>query len=187
MDPIIWAAVIARGVSVIGNVATGLVAWFGRDAQREQVKATTAVEVAKIGAESERIRDQRIEDARRERREFYGRPLAVISRLEAYDIDDPGELTDSAYLVDSTEYGQLVSEAFLVGTEAVQDCLSDMTDALADIATEMHRFEGGPAAQFRAASREGRRGHAVTTTKGRLISAMRDDVTAPHLPEPTGE
>jgi hypothetical protein len=33
-DPIIWAAVIAGGVSAIGNITTLVVARFGRDAQR---------------------------------------------------------------------------------------------------------------------------------------------------------
>jgi hypothetical protein len=67
MDPIIWAAVVAGGVSVVGNVTTTVVAKFGRDAQREQGEQNVTVETARIAAESERIRDERRESARRER------------------------------------------------------------------------------------------------------------------------
>jgi CBS domain containing-hemolysin-like protein len=44
MDPIIWAAVIAGGVSVIGNVATVLVSLFGRRTLREQIESTESPE-----------------------------------------------------------------------------------------------------------------------------------------------
>ena len=75
MDPIIWAAVIAGGVSVIGNGATVLVSIFGRGTLHEQIDSTESVELAKVNAEAERVRDERREQARRERRELYARFL----------------------------------------------------------------------------------------------------------------
>src|SRR5690349_18959515 len=48
MNPAIWAAAIAGGVSVVGNVATLWVARFGRDAQREQMDTSASIEVAKL-------------------------------------------------------------------------------------------------------------------------------------------
>jgi hypothetical protein len=182
MDPVLWAAAIAGGVSVIGNVTTVMVARLGRDAQREQMESHAAVELVKLNNEADRVRDERREAARRERRELYGRLLAIISRLERYDDDEPGALDDSEYVATSHEYELLFSEVFMVGTEAVQEELGKVNDALAEIAANMRRFEGGPAQQFRAASRENHRGNAVVGAKGVLIYAMRADVAAPHLP-----
>jgi hypothetical protein len=174
MDPVIW-------VALIGNGATVAVALFGRWTHREQIEATAGVERERIEATTESVRDERREAARRERREFYGRLLAVILQLQRFGDDDPPALSDADYLAVSAEYAQLHAEAFLVGTEGVAWALSGINGPMREIADDMARFPGGPAEQFRAALRQSGRRAAVATGVTGLISAMRYDVTVPHL------
>jgi hypothetical protein len=180
MDPVIWAAIIAGGVSVVGNVATVTVALFGRRTHREQIEATASVERARIDAGAEGVRDQRREAARQERRALYGRLLAVILRHEQYGRGDP-VATDDQYRETAAEYEALHAEVLLVGTEPVQDAMGHVLVALHTIGADMGNYSGGPAEQFRTAFQHAGRGDAVTVARANLIHVMRDDVTAPHL------
>ena len=188
MNPIIWSAIIAGGVSVAGNVGTSLVAKFGRDAQREQITTNAGVELAKVLAEAERVRDERREVARRERADLYARTLAAIARLERYGEGDLAA-TDEQYQDANREWEDLHEHVLLSGTDAVQAAMEEVLRALFDIGGQMARFDGGPAERFRSAYRERTppdgwmRGTAVTRARGALIATMRDDVTAPHLPK----
>jgi hypothetical protein len=181
MDPILWAAAIAGGVSVVGNVGTFFVAKFGRDAQREQVVTTANVEIARIAAESERIRTERREAARRERGKLYGDALATIVRLENYG-HRPRVPSDDEFEQANHDYDLLHQRVFLEGTEAVQEAVTEVTTALFAIGENMGRLGGRSAESFRAAYQEGGRGVALTLARAGLIRAMRDDVTVPHLP-----
>ncbi|WP_028065640.1 hypothetical protein [Solirubrobacter soli] len=189
MEPIIWGALIAGGVSLVGNAATVTVALFGRNTQREQIASAANVEVAKIGADSARTREDRREHARRERRDLYARFLTVVSRLQGYGGDDPPP-TDEELDRTNREFESLFSEVLLAGTDDVGNQASAILAALHRVGEHMDRFEGGSAARFRAAYCEHdpdvpfpRRGDAVVGAKGGLLWVMRQDVTMPHLPE----
>jgi hypothetical protein len=189
MDPVIWAALIAGGVSAIGNTTTYFVARFGRDAQREQMETGARVELAKINTDTERVRDERREAARRERRELYVRALALIGRLQSYGKDEPAPADEQVEKA-IREFERLVAEMALAGALPVYDEMTNVLGALGRVQAQIDRFEGGPAAQFRAAYMEKdsglpfeHRGDVVAAAKGPLVRAMRDDVTVPHLPE----
>lgn len=133
------------------------------------------------------VRDERREQARRERRELYARFLTVVSRLQEYGGDEPSP-TDEEYDRTNREFEFVYSEILLAGADAVCDEASNVLAALHRIGGHMHRFDGGSAARFSAAYREHdpelpftHRGDAVTDEKGRLLWGMRDDVTAPNL------
>ena len=165
-----------------------LVARFGRDAQREQVNTTANIEVAKLQRDAERIRDERQDAARRERRELYVRLLATIGRLQSYGSDTPLP-TDDQFDATIREFETLQSEVLLAGTEPVQAEVTAVLAALTRLVSSSDRFDGGPVERFRAAFAEHDpeiplplRGQLLAAVKGRLLAAMRDDVTLPHLP-----
>jgi hypothetical protein len=176
-------------VSVIGNVATVTVSLFGRRTLHEQIERTESVELAKVEADAERVRDERREQARRERRDVYARFLTVISRVQEYGGDDPSP-TDEERERTNREFEFVYSEILLAGAKPVCDEAASVLAVLHGIGAHMLRFEGGTAARFGAAYRQhdnelpfDQRGDAIAAAKGGLVSAMRNDVTAPHLPE----
>jgi hypothetical protein len=197
MDPIIWAAIIAGGVSLIGNITTIVIGLSGQETLRKEISTTANVESAKVEAEAERLHDERREQARRERQELYARFLSIIGRLQGYGGDEPAP-TDEEFDRANREFEALHSEILLAGTEAVQQQAGNVLAAFNRVVAQMHRFDGGSAVRFRAAYREhdpevarlGRdltqRGHAVAAAKAGLLWAMRADVTAPNLPEQYG-
>jgi hypothetical protein len=190
MDPIIWAAIIAGGVSAIGNATTFFVARFGLRAQREQMTTTARVELAKVEADAERQREERREGARRDRREVYARLLSAIGRLQEYGGDDPLP-TDEQFDRAGREFEEVLSETLLAGAERVVVEATNVLEAVRRILSQMHRFDGGAAACYRAAFLQhdaslpefSIRGEVIAAAKGRLLGAMRQDVTLPHLPE----
>jgi hypothetical protein len=189
MQPVIWAAVIAGGVSVIGNVATLFVARFGRDVQREQFTTAASVELAKLRLELERTQDERRESARQERRELYTRVLTAANRID--DFGEPRFLpTEQEFNDANRDFERMYAEVLVAGTASVQEAVGAVVDALHAVGAEMRRFEGGQPERFLAvaAYREvidgAPRGRAVTAARADLIHSMRDDVTLPYLPEP---
>lgn len=181
MDPIIWAALVAGGVSVIGNAATLFVARFGRDAQREQIVQASAVEIAKLRAARDTVADERRESARRERQEAYGRFLVAVHRLEDFGRGDTAG-TDDEYDQAVRNFERLYAEMLLVGTTDVQEAAGTVLLALHAIGAEMKSLSGGTAHRFAAAYQQGDRAAAVVEAHAQLIYSMRQDVTAPLLP-----
>src|SRR4051812_32650509 len=82
MSDVIWAAIIAVG----GSGTTGMIAYRATLAQTGATIATARsqaeVELAKVRAELDRLREQHREDERRNRQGTYHRLLAVLDRFD---------------------------------------------------------------------------------------------------------
>ena len=183
MDPIIWAAIIAE--NMWRSPATSRPTLFRASAETHNASKSRRRPAWKWPKSPPTPNASERNGARRHARErgkLYGDALAAIIRLEHY-ARGPDAPTDEAFEQANRDYELLHQRMLLEGAEDVQNAVGAVTDALYDIGENMHRFGGRSAESFRAAYNENARGDAVTDARARLIRAMREDVTAPHLPE----
>jgi hypothetical protein len=118
MSDVIWAAAIAGAVGIAGNAAQYLGA-------RQQAD----VELAKVQAENERLRQQVRESERSNRQDTYNRLLAVLDRLDmfatGYHPEDQATYTSAV-----EELNNLIGGVHLFGAEEVRDALWPLAEEL---------------------------------------------------------
>ena len=83
MTDVVAAALIAGGVAVAGNVATVFVALRSAATSIRQTETQADVELAKVSAENERLREEHREAERQHRQGTYHRLISALDWLQA--------------------------------------------------------------------------------------------------------
>jgi hypothetical protein len=171
MSDVIWAAGIAGAVGIAGNIAQ----YFG-------VKKQAGVELAKVNAENERLRQQVRETERANRQDTYNRLLSVLSRMDFFATGGHPD-TDEEYRVARDELNTLMGAVRLLGADDVNEALDGLRvflKALGRDIDERQRVDNETfGVAFGAAWRRQRRQYV--SAENNLIQAMRDDVIRPSL------
>jgi hypothetical protein len=182
MSDVIWAAIIA----VVGGAISGSIAgWVGFKVAQVQTALTKQtissherVELAKVKAENERLRDQHHEVERQHRQGTYHRFLAVIDAIDRIGTGMPVP-TDDEFTATLQEFNYLHGGIHLFGDDRVRDALGPLIDLL--------EKAGEGNVQYASSVERFRRGyiphrHAVISAQYAIIEAMRADVTI--FPDP---
>jgi hypothetical protein len=163
---VIWAAIIAGSVGVIGNGAT---IW----ATQLQRRSHERTEAKRIDADADRLRAEHRETERQRRLATYKAFQVTMSDLDraATWSTATDEQVDAAL----AEFDQLYAEIMLIGSTAVCDSLSPLIDALDRVGGRMSELSRLPLAErhreaFRAY------GQPVRDAWATALLAMRDDI-----------
>jgi hypothetical protein len=179
MNDVIWAAIIAGGVGLAGNVTTYFTAKSGAAATVRTAEQAAAVELERINAENERLREQIRDDERRNRQGTYHRMIAVLDRLDYYATGYPP--TDEQYNATVAEFNYLHGGILLFGPPSVTDAVGPLIQVLSEIGAGMAAAEGTQAERWRVAYLPRR--EDFIRAQGRLVAVMHADVTRGVLPE----
>jgi hypothetical protein len=139
MSEIIWAAIIAGGVSVVGNAVTAFVAWQGRKAQDKAVDTTTRVELKKLEAENVRLVDAKREQARDQRRGVYEACLTALIKFDQLAMVDALDPEQAMKVLD--ELHTTLSAVLLAGTKEVQTAIGLSIRQVGSLATALQQGE----------------------------------------------
>jgi hypothetical protein len=143
----------------------------------ETEQSRRSIELRKIEGELERLREEHRQAERSNRQGTYHRLLALLTQ---HDMIGTG-----AVVVDEGSYNGLVEELHLLraglqlfGAQRVTDAAEELQSHLAELGKAMARVPGAATRieQFRAAY-PGTHREAIVGAEGRLIAAMRQDVT----------
>ncbi len=178
MSDVFWAAIIAGSVGLIGNVTTYFTAKRGAAATVATAERSAAVELERIRAENERLRDQHREDERRNRQGTYHRMIAVLDRLDYYATGYPPR--DEQYDETVAEFNYLYGGILLFGPPSVTNEVGPLLQILSEVGRGMAAAEGTRAERWREAYLPRR--DDFTRAQGRLVAAMHADVTRGVLP-----
>ena len=183
MSDVIWAGAIAGGVGLAGNVVTYLVS-----------KGQRRVELAKVNAEYDRLRQEHREAERSNRQGTYHRTLAVLDRLDMFATGYNPE-SETEYMVALEELNTLVGGIHLFGAQSVRDALGPVAEEFARLGERIGiqqwagRQSGNQPVPYAVAYGEAyrdRRNEIIAATAA-LTEAMRADVTRDILEDPPVE
>jgi hypothetical protein len=178
MSDEVWTAAITGAVGISANMTTYLVSRRSAKTAARAAEKQAEVELAKVTADNERLREQVREAERSNRQGTYHRMLAVISRMDLFGTGGHPD-DESDYKAALDEYNTLAGGVRLFGAEAVRNALDNMTlemDRLAEnIAARQRELGESYGVAFSAAWGEWR--PAFLLCEGLLTDAMRDDVT----------
>jgi hypothetical protein len=182
VSDIIWAAIVAVAGSlltgVIASVTTYRISRHQSDVALATVREQTGVELAKLGAENDRLTAQHQEDQRRSRQELYVRLIAVID-----EIDRQGSggwpVTDQEYNATHEEFTSLYATFVLFGAERVVDAAGSVVSELADaghaLSALVQENPETPRAELWVRAYGPRRSDLINA-QARLVVAMRQDL-----------
>jgi hypothetical protein len=181
MSDVIWAAIVAVGGSLLTGVIASITTYRISRHQSEVALATvreqTSIELAKLGAENERLRAQHQEEQRRERQATYLRLTAVIDEIDRQGSDWPA--TDEELEAIQDEFNSLYATLVLFGTESVVDAAGDVVTELAvaghTLAVLVRDEPGTPRTELWLRAYEPHRADLINA-QSRLTVAMREDL-----------
>lgn len=192
MSDVIWAALIAVG----GSSMTGALAYLGARLQAGVARAASfnqaQIELSKVEAENQRLREQLQEPERQNRQTTYHRLVTSLDRFDSWATGFGGDVDDETYDAAIAEFYYLMGAVNLFGAQQVRD-------AAGEVAEQLGRVGAAMAETIKRAGNSGTElskvdafivGYApqrlaVIDATAALIEAMRSDVTRGHLPEAT--
>jgi hypothetical protein len=187
MSDVIWAAAITGTVGIAGNLTTYLVSRRAAATAMQAAEKQADVELAKVNAENERLRDQIRETERANRRDAYQRMAALLDRLDLLGAGLDREAHETDYETAFEEFTLATGGIHLFGTDEVRGALIAVTEQMTyinDLTSERRQKDTSMsyAEAYRQAYRQ-RRGRVQEATAD-LMTAMRDDVTREILTAP---
>jgi hypothetical protein len=168
MNDAVAVGVITGTVSALGYLTTYLI----QRKNAENVKAQSEVDLAKIEAENERLREANRESERQNRQGTYHRMLAVLDR---FDTIATGYAPSTDQLEDALrEFFFLSGGIQLFGTAAVKAALEPVSELFEDAGANMNTAD--KVGSFREGYLPIRAD--LNEARLRLVEAMTADVTA---------
>lgn len=162
MSDVVAVAIITALATVPGTIAAYRVG-----------KRSTEVELAKVDAEAERLREQHREDDRRTRRDLYHQALANLIRTDAVGVGYGSDEEFRRLL--SEDYPALLAELRVSGSPEVAKAMEDVAEVFQEIGAETGGGGQGTAVQrFRRAYRPRR--DRMLLARRQLVDAMRRDL-----------
>jgi hypothetical protein len=187
MSDVVAASLITGVVAIAGYFAT----YYGSKRQAEthiqSVERQTAVELAKVNAENERLRRQHQEAERQHRQGTYHHMLAVLDRMDMYATGYAPD-DESAYMVTLEEFNNLVGGIHLFAPQSVRAALAGLSHEMEELGRRIARL-GAAGRRFlpprspelsytvRFTKAYGSRRREIIEATARLIEAMRADIT----------
>jgi hypothetical protein len=158
--------------STIGAVATYKVSRANASTAVRTVEEQSKVELAKITAENERLREEHREAERQNRQATYHRLLAVLNRLDSFATGYAP--SDDQYDDALAEWNLLHGGVLLFGTDGVKEAIGPVVDLLERVGAGMDADdkEGTFARSYLPLRRE------MVKAQGGLVAAMAADVGA---------
>lgn len=181
MSDIIWAAIVAVAGSAISGSIAGFIAYKVAERQANVTESTVElnarIELEKVQAENERLRNQHREAERQNRQGTYHRFLSVLDRIDMMATGFPG--TDEQFEATVAEYNFLHGGIHLFGDERVREALGPVVEGIARAA--------GSASDAGSVVERFNRGYKplrvpIIQAEFELIEAMRADISI--LPRP---
>jgi hypothetical protein len=178
MSDVAAVAFISSGASLlgaaIGAVTTYKVSERNATTTEQTVERQAEVELARIRAENDRLRQQIREPERQNRQGTYHRFLAVISRLSSFGDVPP---TDEQLWAAEREFDDLFGGLLLFGRPEAADATAPVTLALHKI--RRAASEKDPSNPIGVRWQESYRPHAreLIEAQGKLAAVMHADVT----------
>jgi hypothetical protein len=164
---------------VVGNVAT----YFG--AKRESATTVATVErqadvdIAKVNAENERLREQVRESERAKRQASYQGLLTVLNRMDMYGTGYPAE-HERDYMAALEELNRHIAAFHLFSPQEVRDSIEPLAEALGEVGkriAELARENPASPYQERFARAWAENRERLLRGEAHLTTAMRADVT----------
>jgi hypothetical protein len=177
MSDTVAVALITGGLAGAAGLASGILAYRSAKSQGETNLAIAGrgadVELQKITAENERLREQRREDERQQRLGSYHQLVNISTKLYRA-FGDAVEKSETEKLIE--EYNWLLAGLLLYAPESVQDRAYELNDIVRDTGEALEEQDSSlsEAERWREASApyEDMLGNAVN----QLAAAMRADI-----------
>lgn len=159
MTDVVAVALISAGSSLIGASVGALTTYKVSRRNTETTVATAdaqkAVELAKIGAENERLRQQHGEEERRNRQATYHRTLTVLQRIYGLELDS-ADLSEV-----QAEWRECRSGVNIFGSRAVSTAIEEVQKVIIE-------FPGG---EDRVTWE-----NELSTAMGKFVAEVRADI-----------
>ena len=175
MSDVVWAAAIAGAVGVAGNITTYVVSRQQAKTAIASAKGQSEVELEKVRAENERLREEHREAERQNRQGTYHRFLAALDRFDMMATGNT-PATDAHFSELLGEYNQLYGAIRLFGAEPVRTALNPVVRLFVEVGAAMGDAEGETSAARFAEAYNPRRETIIEATAA-LTDAMREDIT----------
>jgi ribosomal protein S20 len=181
MSDTILAALIAGGVGVVGSITTFLATRSQAKTAIKTVESHASVELQKVEAENERLRQQHRETERSHRQGTYHRLLANLDQqaLMASDLEASPERYDEIV----KDFYFLTAAVNLFGADPVRDAMQDVIEVLGRMGSAIARESGSPLDGHRSVYP--RFADELAARELPMIEAMRADIATGILPAST--